>query len=396
MSPDVPEPYGTVHDGLLAIDEGRIAWVGPEADAPASVVDEAESVLDLEGGWATPGLIDAHTHLVFGGHRADEFARRLEGVSYEEIAREGGGILSTVRATREASHEELLASGQRRLAVLIDHGVSTVEIKSGYGLDVETELRMLRVARALGERSGATVSTTLLAAHALPPGYRDDRAGYLDMVCSELIPEAAASGLADAADAFCESIAFSVDECERVLEVAADHGLALRLHADQLEDGGGAGLAARLGARSADHLEYASDEGIEAMADAGTAAVLLPGAYHVLRETTAPPVPLMRGCRVPMVVATDLNPGTSPLLSPLLAMSLACTHFRLTPEEALAGMTREAAPVLGYTDRGRLETGLRADVALWAMDDPAELAYWLGANPCRGVLSAGRSLSGPR
>lgn len=396
MSPDVAAPYGAIRDGLLAVEDGWIVWVGPEADVPGGVADGATTVLDLEGGWATPGLVDAHTHLVFGGHRADEFARRLEGVSYEEIARKGGGILSTVRATREASEEELTSSGQRRLAVLMAHGVTTVEIKSGYGLDVETELRMLRVARALAETSGVTVSTTLLAAHAVPVEYRKDRAGFIDMVCSELIPEAASTGLADAADAFCESIAFTVGECERVLRTAADHGLALRLHADQLEDGGGAGLAARLDARSADHLEFASAEGIQAMADAGTAAVLLPGAYHVLRQRTSPPVPLMRGSGVPMVVATDLNPGTSPVVSPLLAMSLACTHFRLTPEEALAGMTREAAPVLGYDDRGRLEPGMRADVALWAMDEPAELCYWLGANPCRGVVSGGRVVTGAR
>lgn len=392
MSSDVPEPYGAIRDGLLAIAEGRITWVGPAREAPRALAREAAEEIDLQDGWATPGLVDAHTHLVFGGSRADEFAQRLGGVSYEEIARAGGGILSTVRATRAADEEALAAASSPRLATMVDHGATTVEIKSGYGLDVETELRMLRVARRIGRREGVSVTTTLLGAHALPPEYEADREGYLDLVCSEMIPAATASGLADAADAFCESIAFTADECERVLRTAADHGLALRLHADQLTDGGGAALAARLGARSADHLEHTSEEGVAAMAAAGTAAVLLPGAYHVLRERQPPPVEAIRRCGVSMVVATDLNPGTSPVVSPLAAMSLACVHFRLTPEEALVGMTREAAPVLGLQDRGRLEVGLRADVACWAIDDPAELAYWIGANPCRGVVSGGARL----
>ncbi|NNL29434.1 MAG: imidazolonepropionase [Gemmatimonadetes bacterium] len=389
MADDRPGEYGVVRDGLIAVHQSRITWVGPESEAPPETVENAASVVDLDGGWATPGLVDPHTHLVFGGHRADEFARRLAGVSYEEIAREGGGILSTVRATRAASEDELRRSARRRLQVLIEHGVTTVEIKSGYGLDVETELRMLRVARTLGEESGATVRTTLLAAHALPLEFADDRDGYLDLVCAELIPRVASDRLADMADAFCESIAFTAPECRRVLEVAARHGMDLRLHADQLEDGGGAALAASLGARSADHLEYASPEGIEAMAEAGTTAVLLPGAYHVLRETTAPPVERMRALGVPFAVATDLNPGTSPVVSPLVAMSLACTHFRLTPAEALAAMTRSAAPVLGLDDRGRLERGLRADIVCWDVEDPVELAYWIGANPCRVVISGG-------
>lgn len=392
MSSGVPAPYGAIEDGLVAVRDGVIVWLGPEADAPPEVTAQPRTVVDLRGGWATPGLVDVHTHLVFGGNRADEFARRLAGVSYEEIARKGGGILSTVRATRSADEETLLESGGRRLATMVDHGVTTVEIKSGYGLDVATELRMLQVARTLGRETGVTVATTLLAAHALPPEFADDRSGFLDMVCGELIPEAADSGLADMADAFCESIAFSVEECRRVLEAAGDHGLALRLHADQLEDGGGATLAAELGARSADHLEYASAEGVAAMAEAGTAAVLLPGAYHVLREDTPPPIQAFRAAGVPMAVATDLNPGTSPVLSPVAAMSLACTHFRLTPEEALAGMTRLAAPVLGLSDRGRLEEGLRADLACWDVDDPAELAYWIGANPCRAVIAEGVAL----
>lgn len=381
--------YGEIRNGLIAVRGGHIAWVGPEGEAPAELVQAPDQVVDLRGGWATPGLMDAHTHLVFGGNRADEFARRAAGVSYEEIAREGGGILSTVRATRAASDDELTGSARRRLETLVAHGVTTVEIKSGYGLDVETELRMLRVARSVGADAGLTVRTTLLAAHALPPEFAGDREAYLDLVCDEVIPRVAEEGLADMADAFCESIAFSPAECRRVLEVAAAHGMALRLHADQLEDGGGAALSASLGALSADHLEYASPEGVAAMARAGTAAVLLPGAFHVLRETTAPPVEAMRSLGVPMVVATDLNPGTSPVLSPLLAMSLACNHFRLTPAEALAGMTREAAPVIGLDDRGQLAEGLRADIVCWDVEDPAELAYWMGANPCRVVIIGG-------
>lgn len=392
MSPEVDGPYGAVTDGLLGIVGDRIVWVGREAEAPETLAASAKRTVDLEGGWATPGLVDAHTHLVFGGNRADEFARRLAGATYEEIARGGGGILSTVRATRSADQGTLTGSASARLATMVDHGVTTVEVKSGYGLDVETELRMLRVARALEDLAGVTVVTTLLGAHALPPEFEGDREGFLDLVCGELVPEAARSGLADMADAYCESIAFTVSECERVLRTAADHGLELRLHADQLADGGGAMLAARLGARSADHLEYASREGIGAMAEAGTAAVLLPGAYHVLREERAPDIETMRGEGVRIAVATDLNPGTSPVVSPLVAMGLACTCFRLTPAEALAGMTREAAAVLGLEDRGALREGLRADVACWDVRDPAELAYWIGVNPCRAVISAGRAL----
>jgi imidazolonepropionase len=383
------DPWGSIHDGLVAVSGGRIEWVGPERDAPAGLAASAASTIDLGGGWVTPGLIDAHTHLVFGGNRADEWERRLEGASYEEIARSGGGILSTVRATRASAPEALGASAEARLAVLVDHGCTTVEVKSGYGLDVDTELRMLAVARAAGRRAGVTVSTTLLGAHALPPEYRDDRTSYLDLVCGEMIPEAAGQGLADAADAFCEGIAFTPDECERVLETAAAHGLALRLHADQLSDTGGAALAARLGARSADHLEYASQAGVEAMAASGTAAVLLPGAFHFLGETRRPPVAAFRRAGVPMVIATDLNPGSSPLGSPLLALNFACVLFGLTPAEAVAGMTRLAAPVLGLDDRGTLAPGARADLACWSVQTPAELCYWMGTNPATAVVAGG-------
>jgi imidazolonepropionase len=382
--------YGEIHDGLVAVRDGRIAWVGPEADAPVALTADPATVVDVEGGWVTPGLIDAHTHLVFAGDRAVEFEKRLGGATYEEIARAGGGILSTVSATRGSDEEALAMVSTPRLKALMDHGVTTVEVKSGYGLDTETELCMLRVARRLADRHDVTISTTLLAAHALPTEYRNDRAGYLDVVCTEMIPEAARQGLADAVDAFCEGIGFTPDECDIVLRTAAEHGLARRLHADQLSDLGGAGLAARHGARSADHLEHTSEEGVRAMAEAGTAAVLLPGAFYFLGETHAPPVDAFRRHGVPMVVASDLNPGSSPLGSPLLAMNLACVLFRLTPEEALAGMTRCAAPVLGYEDRGVVAVGARADLACWSIGHPAELSYWIGANPCSVVVHEGR------
>jgi len=392
MCPARPGAYGEIRDALIAVEEGRIVWIGHEADVPTHLLGQATIRVDLAGGWATPGLIDVHTHLVFAGHRADEFGRRLRGASYEEIARAGGGILSTVRATRAASEEHLATSARRRLDMLVDHGVTTVEIKSGYGLDLETEMRMLRAARTACGLVGIDMSATLLAAHVVPPEFAEDREGYLSEVCQEIIPRVAAEGLADAVDAFCEGIAFSVSECASVLRVGQEHGLAARLHADQLSNAGGAELAASVGARSADHLEYCDARGVEAMAAAGTTAVLLPGAFYVLGETRSPPIEDFRRLGVPMAVASDLNPGTSPLTSPLLAMSLACVLFGLSPEEALAGMTRVAAPVLGLTDRGRLETGMRADIACWDVDDPVELVYWMGSNPARAVLSAGLRL----
>ncbi len=389
MSPEVPGPYGVIRDVAVAVSGDTIHWIGPEADAPVGLIDEAPETLDLLGGWVTPGLIDAHTHLVFGGNRANEFELRLGGATYEELARAGGGILSTVSATRAADVDVLESSAGRRLATLIDHGVTTAEVKSGYGLDVETELRMLSVARSLASTHGVSISTTLLAAHALPPEFRDDRAGYIDLVCAEMIPEAARNGLADAVDAFCEGIGFTPDECARVLTTGWEHGLGGRLHADQLSDLGGAALAAALGARSADHLEYASVAGAEAMAEAGTTAVLLPGAFYFLRETRRPPVDTFRAAGVPMAVATDLNPGSSPVVSPLLALNLACVQFGLTPEEALVGMTRLAAPVLGLDDRGSLVVGSRADLSCWDVESPGELSYWIGGNPCRAVVAGG-------
>lgn len=389
-------PYGAIEDGVVAIAEGTVSWVGASADAPHSIVSDPASTLDAGGGWITPGLIDAHTHLVFGGNRAREFEMRLKGATYEEIARGGGGIASTVEATRAASDDELYRTAARRLGDLMAHGVTTVEIKSGYGLDVDNELRMLSVARRLGDAYPVTVSTTLLGAHALPPEFADDRAGYIDLICEEMIPRAASAGLADAVDAFCEGIAFAPDECARVFEAGADHGLAGRLHADQLSDMGGARLAATHGARSADHLERTSLDGVRAMADADTTAVLLPGAAYFLGEAQAPPVKAFRRLGVPMAVATDLNPGSSPLSSPLLAMNLACVQFGLTPEEALVGMTRAAAPVLGMGGaRGVLEVGSIADLVVWSVEHPAELSYWLGANPCQAVVRGGAIVHTP-
>jgi imidazolonepropionase len=380
-------PYGAIADGALAVEGGRIAWLGAAADLPQQ---DARSVIDGAGGWLTPGLIDCHTHLVFAGDRAGEFEQRLQGVSYEEIARAGGGIASTVAATRAASTAELKAAAQARLAALRAEGVTTVEIKSGYGLDRDTEIRMLEVARALGESPGIAVRTSYLGAHALPREHASDRAGYLDLVCDRVLPEIAARGLADAVDAFCEQIAFTPDEVARVFRAAQRHGLPVKLHADQLSDLGGAALAARFGALSADHLEYASEAGVAAMAAAGTAAVLLPGAFYTLRETRQPPLEALRRHGVAIAIATDCNPGSSPLTSLLAALNLACTLLRLTPEEALAGVTRNAARALGLDDRGTLAEGLRADLALWEIGRPAELSYWLGRNPLQVVLKDGR------
>lgn len=387
---DMGEAYGVVRDGLVAVAGGRITWVGAARAAPHEVTAGVSRTLDGNGGWLTPGLVDCHTHLVFAGTRADEFEMRLRGRSYEEIARAGGGIRSTVESTRAATEEQLYDASEWRLETLAAHGVTTVEIKSGYGLDIDTELRMLRVARVLGERLGVRVSRTLLAAHALPAEYRDRRDAYLDLVCGTMIPRAAADRLAHAVDAFCERIAFTAAECARVFDAAAAHGLPVRLHADQLSPFGGAELAARYQARSADHLEYATEAGCRAMAAAGTTAVLLPGAYYTLGESRRPPVDALRCHGVSIAVATDLNPGSSPVTSPLLAMNMACVLFGLTPEEALAGMTRHAAPVLGLQGEvGVVSPGACADLVLWDVDHPSELSYWIGANPCRAVVRGG-------
>ncbi|MDH3757040.1 MAG: imidazolonepropionase [Gammaproteobacteria bacterium] len=383
--------YGTVDAGAIGIAGGIIDWIGPATDLPDRAAAETCS---LAGRWLTPALIDCHTHLVFGGTRAAEYERRLQGVSYEEIAAEGGGILSTVKATRAASDGQLHADALARLQALAREGVATVEIKSGYGLDLDNELKMLRVARRLGEDSGLTVRTTLLAAHTVAPEFAGDADAYMDHIVNEILPAVAGEGLADAVDAYCESIAFDASQVERLFARAQQLELRVKLHADQLSDGGGAELAARFGALSADHLEYTSPEGVSALAESGTAAVLLPGAYLTLNEKQRPPVEALRDSGVPVALATDCNPGTSPLCSIHFAMGLGSRLFGLTPEECLAGVTREAARALGLGhDRGTLEIGKRADIAAWDFDHPRQLAYWLGTHPLSDLLIAGRSFS---
>jgi len=381
MAADRPG-LGIVEDGVLATRDGRIAWVGERRDAPAF---EARETIRGEGRWLTPGLVDCHTHLVWAGDRAAEFERRLEGATYEEIAREGGGILSTVRATRAATREELVRAALPRLDPLLADGVTTVEVKSGYGLEPATEYRQLAAARALETERSVRIEPTFLGAHTLPPEFASDREGYLRLLCEEMIPRVARDRLATAVDAFCERIAFTPEETRRVFEAARAHGLPVKLHADQLSDTGGAALAAEFGALSADHLEYTNAEGVAAMARAGTVAVLLPGAFYCLRETQLPPVESFRRAGVPIAVATDCNPGTSPLVSLLLAANMAATLFRLTVTECLLGVTRNAARALGLADeRGTLEIGKRADLALWSIERPAELVYMMGARPLAG------------
>ena len=383
-------PYGAIRDAAIGVADGRIAWLGEAADLPGAPETLAGAVHDAGGRWITPGLIDCHTHLVFGGSRAGEFEMRLNGASYEEVARAGGGIVSTMRATREADDETLYEAAVPRLRNLMNEGVTTVEVKSGYGLDTDTELKQLRVARKLGGAQPVDVHTTFLGAHALPPEFSGRQGDYIDLVVEEMLPAVAESGLADAVDAFCEGIGFTPEETDRVFSAARSHGLPVKLHADQLSDLGGAALAARYDALSADHLEYTSEDGIAALAAAGTVAVLLPGAFYTLRETRLPPVDAMRRAGAGIAIATDFNPGSSPALSLLLMLNMACTLFRLTPEEALAGVTREAAKALGLgEDRGTLEVGKRADLALWDIGQPAELAYWFGVNPCAGRVRAG-------
>ena len=384
-------PYGMVENGALAVCGEKIVWVGKRNALPAGLESRAADVYDGQDGWITPGLVDCHTHLVYGGSRAREFELRLQGATYEEIARQGGGIRSTVSATRKADEEALLKQSAPRLVALMLEGVTTVEIKSGYGLDLETELRMLRVARKLGEKYQVTVMPTFLGAHALPPEYEGQSDQYIDFVCNQVLPQVAAQKLAVAVDAFCESIGFTPGQTEQVFSVAKKLGLSVKLHAEQLSDLQGAALAARYGALSADHLEYISEEGVRAMADSGTVAVLLPGAFYFLRETKVPPIDLLRCHAVPMALSTDCNPGSSPAVSLLLMLNMACTLFRLTPEEALAGVTRNGARALGLQDKiGTLEQGKDADFVVWDIPEPAELAYRIGANPLRHVVRKGK------
>ena len=383
--------YGEIRDAALAVRDDHIAWVGPDRELPPGL--KAHDTHDGGGCWITPGLIDCHTHIIYAGDRSEEFEARLNGASYQDIAVQGGGILSTVRATRAASETELYRASLPRVQALLDEGVTTLEIKSGYGLDLETEVRMLRVARLLGRKLSLTVRTTFLGAHALPPEFAGRADDYINDICEYMLPALAEMELVDAVDGFCETIAFTPAQIERVFLAAQRLGLPVKLHAEQLSDQGGAALVARHHGLSADHLEHLSPAGIAAMVRQGTVAVLLPGAFYFLRETKLPPVAALRAAGVPMAVATDCNPGTSPLTSLLLALNMACTLFRLTPLEALAGVTRNAARALGLqSEIGSLEAGKRADFALWHIERPADLVYRMGFNPCHGVVRGGSNV----
>ena len=384
---DGPQAYGLIEAAAIAIRDGRIHWVGPEADLPKEW--RALPPTPLGGRLVTPALIDCHTHVVHGGHRAQEFEMRLNGASYEEVARAGGGIVSTVTATRAASLDALIAAALPFIDAMIAEGVALIEVKSGYGLDRETELRMLRAARAIGQARPVRIVTSYLGAHAVPAEFKGRADAYIDEVCIPTLRAAHAEGLVDAVDGFCEGIAFSPEQIARVFDAARALGLPVKLHAEQLSNLGGAALAASYGALSADHLEYLDDAGIAAMKAAGSIAVILPGAYYTLRETQAPPIAALRKAGVPMALATDFNPGSSPMTSLLLAMNMGCTLFRMTPEEALAGVTSHAARALGQTDCGMIAKGLRADLAVWSVSHPAELAYRIGFNPLHSRIFGG-------
>ena len=377
--------YGLIENGAVVISADRIKWVGAEKELPGEFAGLQGK--NLEGRLVTPALIDCHTHLVYGGSRATEFELRLNGASYEEIARNGGGILSTVTATRNASENELLAQSLPRLDALLSEGVATIEIKSGYGLDIETEIKMLRVARQLGKERSVRVKTSFLGAHAIPPEFSGKADAYIDFVCEEVLPAVHYENLADAVDGFCENIAFSPNQISRVFEKAKSFGLPVKLHAEQLSNLGGATLAAKYGALSADHLEFLDQTGVEVMGESGTVAVLLPGAFYTLRETQLPPLDSLRKAEVPIAIATDCNPGSSPLTSILLCMNMSCTLFRMTPEEALCGVTIVAAQALGIGDEvGTIEVGKKAELAVWNVDQPAEIAYRAGFNPLEEMV----------
>ncbi len=381
--------YGIIENAAIAIKDGKIAWLGKRADIPAFDAFSTPTYQG-KGGWITPGLIDCHSHIVYGGNRAKEFEMRLEGATYQEIAAAGGGIVSTVKATREADEETLYVAAKDRLNALMQEGVTTVEIKSGYGLDTETEIKMLRIARLLGEHHPVDVKTTFLGAHALPPEFKDNADGYIDLVCGEMLEAVAQENLADAVDAFCESVGFDLPQTKRVFEAAKKHNLPVKLHAEQMSNLGGSEMAAGFNALSVDHIEYLDEAGVKAIKESGTVAVVLPGAFYFLRETKQPPFDLLRKHQVPMAIATDANPGSSPLCSLQLMLNMACTLFRMTPYEALSGVTINAAKALGIQDKvGTLAVGKQADLVLWNIENPAQLSYQFGVNPCAQVIKNG-------
>ena len=389
MDPTRDTPYGIIKNAALAIKNGEIVWLGEQASLPSFDVF-ATPTLSIKGQWLTPGLIDCHTHLVFAGSRAQEFEQRLQGVSYEQIAAQGGGIASTVKATRAADREQLFVDAKDRLNTLLKEGVTTVEIKSGYGLDTENEIKLLEVARLLGEHHPIDIKTTFLGAHALPKEYKGRADEYIDLVCNEMLEQVVAGDLADAVDVFCENVGFSYEQTKRVFAAAAKHNLPVKCHAEQLSNQHGAALVAEFNGLSADHIEYLDEQGVEAMAKAGTVAVLLPGAFYFLRETKQPPIELLNQYKVPIAIASDFNPGTSPLCSVQLMMNMACTLFRLTPEQALAGVTSNAAKALGLNDRGVLKVGARADIAHWQISHPSQLSYQFGVNKLSNLWILGK------
>ncbi|TMO72302.1 imidazolonepropionase [Pseudoalteromonas sp. S3776] len=389
MDSTVAAPYGTIENAALAIKNGEIVWLGEQSNLP-SFDAFATPTLSIKGQWLTPGLIDCHTHLIFAGSRAEEFEQRLQGTSYEQIAAQGGGIASTVRATRAASHEQLFVDAKDRLNTLLAEGVTTAEIKSGYGLDVENEIKILEVARLLNEHHPIDIKTTFLGAHALPPEYKGRTDEYIDLVCTQMLEQIVANNLADAVDVFCENVGFSHTQTKHVFDAAKKHNLPVKCHAEQLSNQQGAQLVAEYKGLSADHIEYLDENGVKAMAEAGTVAVLLPGAFYFLRETQLPPIDLLQKYKVPIAIASDFNPGTSPLCSVQLMMNMACTLFKLTPEQALAGVTRNAAQALGLKDRGVLKVGARADIAHWQISHPSQLSYQFGVNKLLNLWILGR------
>ncbi|MBG9994817.1 imidazolonepropionase [Pseudoalteromonas sp. NZS127_1] len=389
MDSNINAPYGAIENAAIAIKNGKIAWIGEQSTLPSFDVF-ATPTLSIKGQWLTPGLIDCHTHLVFAGSRSQEFEQRLQGVSYEQIAAQGGGIASTVKATRAADRDQLFVDAKDRLNTLLKEGVTTVEIKSGYGLDTENEIKILEVARLLGEHHPIDIKTTFLGAHALPPEYKGRADEYIDLVCTDMLDQVVANNLADAVDVFCENVGFSYSQTKRVFQAAKKHNLPVKCHAEQLSNQHGAELVAQFNGLSADHIEHLDEEGVKAMANAGTVAVLLPGAFYFLRETQFPPIELLNQYKVPIAIASDFNPGTSPLCSVHLMMNMACTLFRLTPEQALAGVTRNAAKALGLDDRGILKVGARADIAHWQISHPSQLSYQFGVNKLLNLWILGR------